>query len=385
MIGSVVAADLTGAGYQDLLVPTVHGVEVLDGRTGAEVTVLGTKFGFQNSPLVTDDPNGTVGITIAGYNGANQGVVQHYEIPVSSGAAAVGPGAWPMFHHDPQLTGAGSVLPDLGRATPSSLAAQAATAQVSLSWSPPLGTSAGPGHGLQRLREHGPRARAEHTRQWDHPVTTTNYAVTGLSNGTRYYFEVTAVNPAGEGAPSNEASAVPAAPPAAPASVSAAAGNAQVSLSWSPPATNGGAPVTGYNVYLSTTAGPQGHQDRPGRRDELHGHGLAERDHVLLRGDRGERGRRRSALGPGRGHPEAPSPPLRSGRPVHPATSRPPPAMARCRSRGPRRPPTAGPRSAATTSTCRPRPGTRGPRSPRSADELHGHRACKTGRRTTSK
>ena len=81
IIGSVVAADLSGSGYQDLLVPTVHGVEVLDGRTGSEVTVLGPRLGFQNSPLVTDDPNGTVGITIAGYNGDNVGVVQHYENP----------------------------------------------------------------------------------------------------------------------------------------------------------------------------------------------------------------------------------------------------------------------------------------------------------------
>ena len=90
------------------------------------------------------------------------------------------------------------------------------------------------------------------------PVTTTRYTVTGLSNGTKYYFEVTAVNSAGEGAPSNEASTVPAAPPAAPANVSAATGNAQVSLSWSPPASNGGAAVSSYNVYLSTTAGLQG-------------------------------------------------------------------------------------------------------------------------------
>ncbi len=77
IIGSVVAADLSGRGYQDLLVPTVHGVEVLDGRSGSEVTVLGPRLGFQNSPLVTEDPNGTVGITIAGYNGDNVGVVQH--------------------------------------------------------------------------------------------------------------------------------------------------------------------------------------------------------------------------------------------------------------------------------------------------------------------
>ena len=105
VIGSVVTADLTGAGYQDLLVPTVRGVEVLDGRTGAQVTVLSPFEGFQNAPLVTRDPNGTIGITVAGYNGHNEGVIDHYEITGSNGAVAVGTGAWPMFHHDPQLTG----------------------------------------------------------------------------------------------------------------------------------------------------------------------------------------------------------------------------------------------------------------------------------------
>ena len=146
VIGSVVTADLTGDGYQDLLVPTIHGVEVLDGLTGAEVTVLGPDLGFQNSPLVTDDPNGTVGITIAGYDGDNEGVVQHYEIPGSDGALAVGPGSWPMFHHDPQLSGTSSVLPDVGNVTPTGLTAQGGNAQVSLSWAAPSGT-AGPATG----------------------------------------------------------------------------------------------------------------------------------------------------------------------------------------------------------------------------------------------
>ena len=40
--------------------------------------------------------------------------------------------------------------------------------------------------------------------------------VTGLANGNRYYFEVTAVNPAGEGAPSSEAAARPGRSPGAP-------------------------------------------------------------------------------------------------------------------------------------------------------------------------
>ena len=105
VIGSVVTADLTGNGYQDILVPTTGGVQVYDGQSHALVTNLGAGTGFQNSPLVTRDPNGTIGITIAGYNANNQGVVTHYEIAGSNGARVDEHGSWPMFHHDPQLSG----------------------------------------------------------------------------------------------------------------------------------------------------------------------------------------------------------------------------------------------------------------------------------------
>jgi PQQ-like domain len=125
VIGSVVTADLTGSGVQDVLVPTTVGVDILDGRTGALIqTLLGLDdpngtVGFQNSPLVTDDPDGTIGITLAGYGGpANQGFIYHYEIPGSAGATVDQAGAWPMFHHDPQLTGNAGQLP-----APSSVAA----------------------------------------------------------------------------------------------------------------------------------------------------------------------------------------------------------------------------------------------------------------------
>ncbi len=106
IVGSIVTADLSGSGYQDLLVPTLSGVLVLDGQNGTNLGVLGQFQGFQNSPLVTNDPNGTIGITIAGYNSNNQGVVEHYEVANSAGHASVyEAGAWPQFHHDPQLTG----------------------------------------------------------------------------------------------------------------------------------------------------------------------------------------------------------------------------------------------------------------------------------------
>jgi outer membrane protein assembly factor BamB len=119
--GSVTTADLTGDGYQDVIVPTDHGLFVLDGQTGDEVANVddgsgkgniapGAVYGFQNAPLVTADADGSIGITVAGYfalQGSNdvQGIVQHFEVAGSDSLRAGEAGGWPQFHHDAQLTG----------------------------------------------------------------------------------------------------------------------------------------------------------------------------------------------------------------------------------------------------------------------------------------
>ncbi len=105
IIGGIVTADLTGGGYNDVLVPTTDGSVIFDGRSAQVVATLGAgTVALQNSPLVTIDPNGTIGITIAGYNAANAGVIQHYEMAGSAGHS-LGKRSWPMFHQNPQLTG----------------------------------------------------------------------------------------------------------------------------------------------------------------------------------------------------------------------------------------------------------------------------------------
>ncbi len=105
IIGGITTADLTGGGYNDVLVPTTDGLVVYDGRTAQPVATLGAgSVALQNSAAVTVDPDGLVGITIAGYNASNAGVVQHYEIAGSAGHS-LGKRAWPMFHQNPQLTG----------------------------------------------------------------------------------------------------------------------------------------------------------------------------------------------------------------------------------------------------------------------------------------
>ena len=80
--------------------------------------------------------------------------------------------------------------------------------------------------------------------------------VTGLSNGTVYTFTVIATNAIGNSAPSAPSNPeIPFAPavtvPGAPTGVSAVAGNGQATVAFTPPASDGGSPVTGYTVTSS--------------------------------------------------------------------------------------------------------------------------------------
>jgi fibronectin type 3 domain-containing protein len=70
------------------------------------------------------------------------------------------------------------------------------------------------------------------------------------------------MNTVGEGTASNEAAATPATAPAtrptAPLNLAAVAAKGKgISLSWSPPASNGGAPISGYVIYRGATPGSE--------------------------------------------------------------------------------------------------------------------------------
>ena len=79
--------------------------------------------------------------------------------------------------------------------------------------------------------------------------------VTGLTNGQAYVFRVSAVNVAGTGAAGQSGSVTPRTVAGAPTGVTGTPGNAQVSLSWTAPASNGGSPITGYTVDSSSDGG----------------------------------------------------------------------------------------------------------------------------------
>ena len=95
---------------------------------------------------------------------------------------------------------------------------------------------------------------------------TSPLVVTGLTNGTSYTFTVVAHNVVGDGAASAVSNAVvpgttPVAP-GAPTGVAATPGSGQASVTFTPPASDGGAGITSYTVTASpggqTASGPAG-------------------------------------------------------------------------------------------------------------------------------
>ncbi len=127
---------------------------------------------------------------------------------------------------------------------PGGLQATAGNAQVILSWTASTGAT---GYHVKRgTKTGGPYAQVS-------APTSTNFTDTGLTNAATYYYVVSALNASGESADSSEASATPsapAAPPATPAGLTATAGNAQVSLTWT-----ASAGATSYHVKRSTSSG----------------------------------------------------------------------------------------------------------------------------------
>jgi fibronectin type 3 domain-containing protein len=83
-----------------------------------------------------------------------------------------------------------------------------------------------------------------------------SYDDTNVTNQVAYYYEISAVNSFAEGPMSNEVSATPGVP-TEPKSLTTEAGDSYISLSWNPPDSEGGFPITNYLIYRGTTPGDE--------------------------------------------------------------------------------------------------------------------------------
>jgi len=135
---------------------------------------------------------------------------------------------------------------------PQNLTAVAGDGRVTLSWQAPESDGGSPitGYKVYWGTSSGSYTNVQNTGN----VLT--YTVTGLTNGQRYYFAVTAINSVGESAKSNEVSATPQSGvtvPSAPQNLVATPGDQRVALSWQAPASDGGSPITNYKIYRNGT------------------------------------------------------------------------------------------------------------------------------------
>lgn len=143
------------------------------------------------------------------------------------------------------ILGPGSTPP----AAPTNLAATGGNQFVSLSWTAPSGT------GLTYSVYRGTSAGGESGTALATGLTAAGYTDSSVSNGTAHFYTVKAVNAAGAGAASNEASATPqAVTPLAPAGLSGSPGNQLVILSW----TASAGPNVTYSVFRGTASGGEG-------------------------------------------------------------------------------------------------------------------------------
>ena len=117
-------------------------------------------------------------------------------------------------------------------AKPSGLAAVGRNLQAELSWTA-LGDASVTQYQYRQKEGQGNYGSWQAMAGSD--AATTSHAVTGLKNGTAYAFKIRALNPAGAGAESNEATATPVSPPAQPTGLTAVGKDRRVELAWADP------------------------------------------------------------------------------------------------------------------------------------------------------
>ncbi len=206
--------------------------------------------GFRVQPFIGGVASGAaqtaVGATTTSLNvtGLTNGVSYTFQV---SAVNAIGTSS-PSAASDAVTPATTPGAPTIGTAT-------RGNASATVRWTAPAsnGGSAITGYSVQSfvagLPDGAPRAAV---------AGATSLVVTGLTNGTAYTFQVSAVNAIGTGSPSASSNAVtPATTPGAPTIGTATGGNASATVTWTAPGNTGGSPITGYSIRVVNAAGAQ--------------------------------------------------------------------------------------------------------------------------------
>jgi outer membrane protein assembly factor BamB len=133
---------------------------------------------------------------------------------------------------------------------PRNLTAVGGVGYILLTWKPPSSTGA-PKNYSGSVVYNVFRGTLPGQEKFFVQVNGTSYTDSSVEPGITYYYAVTAVNPAGSSEFSNEASAsaLVVTPPSAVSDLTVAIVGDSIRLSWGPPSSTGGLPITQYIIY----------------------------------------------------------------------------------------------------------------------------------------
>jgi uncharacterized protein (TIGR02145 family) len=198
----------------------------------------GKTTGVKNTGIKTTNgvPKGTVSFT-SKLNNLDAGIKYYYQAYLTDGKEIVY-GSEISFSTIPSSTVPGA--PTIGIAT-------AGNAQATVTFTAPSSNGGSNITGYTVTSSPGGFIATGS----ESPIT-----VTGLTNGTAYIFTVTATNASGTGPASSASNSVTPSPtstvPGAPTIGTATAGNAQATVTFTAPGSNGGSVITGYTVTSSS-------------------------------------------------------------------------------------------------------------------------------------